>query len=303
MSNLWFVPLVVGLLSLRRYSATIMEFMINSHKKDEEAFWRSLLTGVKPGVPMYIMRDVLKHFGAGARCKVCNIPFNGATSLPFRLMWSGQSAHTPHFCKKCESFAIKHVGGAEVCMTMVSVDVRDSGRLAGSMTPEEFRDLLNRFYMTATEVLTDNDGWIDKFVGDEAIGLFIPGFAGKDHAYKAMDAGLELLLATGHGSPEGPWIPLGVGVNTGTVYMGTVGTDKVADITALGDEMTVTKRLCSVAEAGELLFSMGTRDAILSSGPEKANWLEQLAAVEHVIELEEQRPPQAIFKAKVTLGD
>ena len=56
------------------------------------------------------------------------------------------------------------------------------------------------------EVFTKNGAWIDKFVGDEAIGLFIPGSAGKDYPYLAIKSAIELLEATGHASSEGPWV-------------------------------------------------------------------------------------------------
>lgn len=255
------VPLVVGagaLLTLRHYMPLIAEAIFNRHRTEEE-FWLSLLTGVKPGVPMYWMRNVFGLVRSSSRCKVCNIPFSGPMSVPFRMVWSGQSNLTPHFCKKCEDFAIRHVGGAEVKMSMLFVDVRGSTALGEKLSPTEFRALLNRFYETTTEVLTENGAWLDKFVGDEAIGLFIPGFAGPDHAYLALKAARELLEATGHGSPDGPWIPVGVGVNTDVVFMGTVGSGKVADITALGDGMNTTARLTAAAARGEIVFSEATR--------------------------------------------
>ena len=50
---------------------------------------------------------------------------------------------------------------------------------------------------------------IDKLVGDEVTALFIPGFAGKEHARRAVEAGQALLRVTGHGEPGGPWVPVG----------------------------------------------------------------------------------------------
>ena len=71
-----------------------------------------------------------------------------------------------YFCKKCEDFAKGHVGGAEVCMTMLFADIRGSTQLGETISPTEFREILNRFYTVATDVLTKNDAWIDKFVGE-----------------------------------------------------------------------------------------------------------------------------------------
>lgn len=286
------VAAVAVLLTVRRYSPLLVEAVTNPHK-DEEAFWRGLLTGEKPGVPMYWMRTAFGVVRSPDRCKVCNIPFSGTGSLIFQAVWSGPSNLTPKFCKKCEDFARRHHGGAEVEMTMLFVDVRGSTTLGESMSPAEFRALLNRFYAVATDVLTDNGAWLDKFVGDEAIGLFIPGFAGKDHAWLAVRAARDLLEATGHGSAQGPWIPLGVGINTGPAFMGTVGTGKVCDITALGDEVNVAARLSSEAAAGQIVFSDKTRRAI---GDEHAEFLGSMGLREEQVSLKGKREPVPVYR-------
>ena len=64
---------------------------------------------------------------------------------------------------------------------------------------------------------------------------------------------------TGHADPEGPWAPVGVGINTGEAYFGTVGTSHdLVEITALGDAVNVAARLASQAAAGEVLLSEST---------------------------------------------
>ena len=106
-----------------------------------------------------------------------------------------------------------------------------------------------------------HDAVVDKFVGDEVVGPVPPGAGGANHARDAVDRrGRALLRATGHGRPEGPWIPVGVGVHTGVAYVGTVG-DTVTDFTALGDSVNVTARLASAAAAGEILVSAASADA------------------------------------------
>ena len=116
---------------------------------------------------------------------------------------------------------------------------------------------LDRFYHQATDVLLAREAVIDKFVGDEVVALFIPALAGADHARHAVEAARDLLRVTGHHDAGGPWLPLGVGVHSGTAYVGVVG-DAVTDFTALGDTVNVTARLASVAAAGEILVSAET---------------------------------------------
>ena len=155
------------------------------------------------------------------------------------------------------AFAKRYPGGTELEISMLFVDVRGSTRMAEGMTPASFGQLMNRFYRTATEVLIGTDAVIDKLVGDEVIGLYLPIFTGPNHARPAVLAAQELLMATGHAREEGPWLPIGIGVHTGVAFVGTVaGVDEtVSDITALGDNVNVTARLASVAAPGEALIS------------------------------------------------
>jgi adenylate cyclase len=154
-------------------------------------------------------------------------------------------------------FANKYPGGTELEISMLFVDVRGSTSLAEQMSAGEFGELMNRFYKVATDVLIRTDAIIDKFVGDQVIGLYLPIFTGPDHARPALMAAQELLVATGHGREEGPWLPIGIGVHTGPVYVGTVSgaEESVTDITALGDNVNVAARLASMAAPGEALIS------------------------------------------------
>jgi adenylate cyclase len=113
---------------------------------------------------------------------------------------------------------------------------------------------LTRFWGTAARVTDRWDGIVDKFVGDEAVVLFIPGFAGKDHAARAVQTARDLLMETGHGDGE-PWIPVGIGVHTGLSYVGYIGEGDALDFTALGDTVKTAARLTSMAKAGEIVIS------------------------------------------------
>jgi adenylate cyclase len=139
---------------------------------------------------------------------------------------------------------------------MLFADVRGSTRIAEGQSASEFSSLINRFYSEGSRVLIKHDALIDRLVGDQLIGYFVPGFAGSDHARRAIQAAQELLIQTGHGQEDGPWVPVGVGVHVGSAFVGSVGSGEgITDITALGDSVNITARLASEAQVGELILS------------------------------------------------
>src|SRR5512135_286963 len=188
------------------------------------------------------------------RCKMCNSPFKGWGGFIMHVMGRDQSRFNPRYCEPCERF--EHPGGAEVVLSMLFADVRGSTTLAAKMSALEFSRLINRFYTVATDVLVKTDAMVDRLIGDEVVGLFIPGIAGSEHPRRAIEAAQSLLDLTGHRDPSGPWVPVGVGIHTGSAFVGVVGgsEDHPTDFTALGDNVNITARLASKAGVGEILI-------------------------------------------------
>jgi adenylate cyclase len=173
-----------------------------------------------------------------------------------RLLGKGPSRLSPHLCQQCQSYASRQLGGAEVELTMLFADVRGSTQLGESMPPTQFSKLISRYFAVAAEVLANHHAWVDRFVGDQAVGYFVPGFAGANHAERAIQAAREILHLTGHRDPNGPWIPVGIGIHTGVAFVGSVGAEgQATDITALGDAPNTAARFSSAAKAGEILAS------------------------------------------------
>jgi len=217
-----------------------------------EEQWYKMLTEGEP-----INRHLYHFYGllpSDPRCKMCAAPFRGLGGFIMHLLGRDQSKYNPRFCQPCEKF--DHPGGAEVVITMLFADVRGSTKLAEQMSALEFSRLINRFYTVVTHVLVQTDALVDRLIGDEAIGLYIPGFAGPEHPRRAIEAAQDLLNLTGHRDSKGPWLPVGVGVHTGPAFVGVVGgPNSPADFTALGDSVNITARLASQAGPGEILIS------------------------------------------------
>ena len=188
------------------------------------------------------------------RCKMCYSPFGAPGGPVLRLVGKGRWPGNPKICGGCFKDLYRYRQGAEIECTLLFADIRGSTALAESMGAAEFRRLLDRFYDTAMAVLIEHEAIVDKFVGDEVIGIFIPGLAGAEHARSAIDAGQALLHAMADGT-DAASAPIGIGVNSGVAYVGVVGIPEHLEFTALGDPVNVTARLASAAGGGEMLVT------------------------------------------------
>jgi adenylate cyclase len=220
--------------------------------------WRRILAGDMRSVAR--MRRLMGAIPSDPRCKLCAAPFGRPGSALLRITGFGPSRLNRRLCRMCIRSLEKTPGGAEIEVSLLFADVRGSTALAERTPAQEFSQLMARFYGTAAKVVDKWDGIVDKFVGDEVVALFIPGFAGDDHAAKAIAAGRALLEETGNDHGE-PWIPIGVGVHTGVAYVGKVGEGDACDFTALGDPVNTASRLTSSAAAGEMLVSSAAAGA------------------------------------------
>ncbi|TAK14570.1 MAG: adenylate/guanylate cyclase domain-containing protein [Anaerolineae bacterium] len=235
-------------------------------KLSPQQWWHGLLTGEAPPLPIRNFRHVWRMLPDGPRCKFCNAPYHGIGAPLMRLMGKGPSRLSPQLCRQCYDYASAVIGGAEVEVTLLFADVRGSTPLAERLGPSAFSVLISRFFAAAGEILIRHDALIDKLVGDQVAGMFIPGFAGPDHKRRAIEAARDLLRATGHGGTGDPWIPVGVGVHTGVAFIGAVGdASRATDITVLGDPPNVAARLSSSAAAGEILVSRAAMPLELQS--------------------------------------
>jgi adenylate cyclase len=256
---------------------------------NEQDWYKFLTEGELINRHIYHLNGLLP---SDPRCKLCASPFKGWGGFIMHLLGKDQSKYNPRFCQPCEKF--DHPGGAEVPLTMLFADVRDSTKLADQMSAREFSRLINRFYTIATRVMIRTDAMVDRLMGDEAIGLYLPGFAGREHPRKAIEAAQDLLRLTGHGDSKGPWLPVGIGVHTGPAFVGVVGGEESpADFTALGDNVNITARLASGARTGEILISDATYAA---SGLD-------LGELEHrQLELKGKSEPTGVYVMRVSTG-
>ncbi len=159
------------------------------------------------------------------------------------------------------------LAGERVVLTVLFADLRGSTEWAERTPAEELVSSLNAFLGQMTEVIFKYGGTLDKFVGDEVIGLFGTPVSMEDHAYQAASAALEMqrihaelqekFRQQGREMPQ-----MGVGVSSGEAIAGEFGHPIRSEFTALGRIVNLGSRLCSAAKGGQILISHATYDLI-----------------------------------------
>lgn len=188
------------------------------------------------------------------RCRLCSAPFAGLGGLYMRFRGKKQSSRNEHYCNACDGFLDTFPGGAEVEMSVLFADIRNSTSFAEAAGPQAASERVNSFLNSSTKTITDNDGFILAFYGDCVVAVWPPGFSGPDHAAKAVKTAGEIAAQAGTGAEA---VPVGVGVHCGEVYIGTVQAAQglFRDVSIFGVEVNVTARLAAIAGAGEAIAS------------------------------------------------
>jgi adenylate cyclase len=154
-------------------------------------------------------------------------------------------------------------GGRLNEITMLFSDIRGFTTMSDGRPAQEVVNTLNEYFEVMVDVLFKYSGTLDKFVGDEIIGLFGAPIAIDDAPYKAVSCALAMLQALEEfnrtrASENLAAIRIGIGINTGNVITGAIGSTRALQYTAIGDAMNVASRLVNVAGSGEIIISEDT---------------------------------------------
>jgi class 3 adenylate cyclase len=144
--------------------------------------------------------------------------------------------------------------GARRTITLLFCDIRGFTAFAGQHPPEEAVRVLNRYLLLQADLVARHHGDVDKFMGDAVFAHFY----GPDMALDAIRCGVEIQRAVRQASVADPALPalaVGIGIATGEVIVGSIGSADRLDYTAVGPAVNLASRLCSAAEAHEILLS------------------------------------------------
>lgn len=164
---------------------------------------------------------------------------------------------------------LARLGGQRREMTVLFSDIRGFTTVSESGQPEEIVAILNEYFTRMVEIVFEHKGTLDKFVGDMVMALFGAPLDDPNHAQHAVEAALkmirELNALNQKWAAEGrPSLDIGIGISTGPMIAGNIGSEAIMSYTVIGDSVNLGARLESLnKEYGtRIIISEATRDAL-----------------------------------------
>jgi adenylate cyclase len=158
------------------------------------------------------------------------------------------------------------LGGVNQTITILFADIRGFTRISEHSPPERIVGLLNKYFSAMTDIIFAHGGTLDKYLGDGLMALFGAPTATPDDANNALNAAVAMqrrmiglnqdLHAEGFSE-----LGVGIGLHTGEVTVGYIGSERRSEYTAIGDTVNTASRLESNALGGQILISDATAKA------------------------------------------
>ena len=154
-------------------------------------------------------------------------------------------------------------------ITVLFIDIRRFTQLASSIDPESLVAFLNEAFELITDRLLEHGATVDKYLGDAILAYFGAPIETSDHPYRALAAAIAVQRSVEERNKmlaSSAWphhaLELGIGIQTGPVVIGNIGSELKMDYTIIGDAVNVANRLQKMARPGEILVSGGVRDKV-----------------------------------------
>ena len=161
------------------------------------------------------------------------------------------------------------LGGEELDVAVLFVDLVGSTRLAAERPPTEVVDLLNRFFGVVVDAVEKRGGMVNKFEGDAALAIFGAPIPRDDAAACALAAARELARRL---EAEDIGLEAGIGVSAGRAVAGNIGAERRFEYTVIGDPVNEASRLCELAKTRDGRVLASERAVTAAGGDEAERW-------------------------------
>jgi adenylate cyclase len=210
-------------------------------------------------------------------------------AVPFRAVGIRQSRMNPNTCTICETMFERVMKARQVKIdaTILFADLRGYTSLSQSQSSDAIAKLLDAFYDVCGEAIWENDGIINKTMGDAVMAVFNFPIKHEDHAARAVAAARKIqelwrerreALSQAFGA-EAATIGVGIGLDTGKVNFGEFGRTH-HDLTAIGTVVNVASRAQSAAAADQILITAAVREKAAITLPQSAGQDYQLKGID-----------------------
>ncbi len=159
------------------------------------------------------------------------------------------------------------LGGEKKTVTVFFSDIRGFTPMSEALSAEEVVHILNEYFTAMTAIIFKYEGTLDKYMGDAIMAIWGAPIEMPDHAERAVLASIE--MGETMKELQSKWrmegkreVNIGIGINSGEVVVGNIGSNERLEYTAIGDNVNLTQRLESVAEKGQILISAATYERV-----------------------------------------
>jgi adenylate cyclase len=155
------------------------------------------------------------------------------------------------------------LGGVNQEVTVMFADIRDFTTMSEEMEPGRVVEILNEYFTRVTDVIFDNGGTLDKYIGDAVMAVFGAPISKGSDAANAVNSAIQiqrLLIELNRDAAARQWpeLRVGIGINTGSAIAGNIGSPRRLDYTVVGDAVNTAQRLMTNAAGGQILISEST---------------------------------------------
>jgi adenylate cyclase len=221
-----------------------------------------------------------------------------------------------------ERFLSIRLGGVNQEVTVMFADIRGFTTMSEAMEPGRVVEILNEYFTRVTDVIFDNGGTLDKYIGDAVMAVFGAPISKGNDAAAAVNSAIQIQrllieLNRDAGARDWPELRVGIGINTGHAIAGNIGSPRRLDYTVVGDAVNTAQRLMTNAAGGQILISESTAKKLGKTGktidlerlPElkvkgrseavpvfRVNWVEDTA--ETVVLAKKKRPARSASRSR-----